>query len=76
MRDDQFRDRALNILHNMAIERKGWRGFLQRWYFHHEPLRNDAANLLREYGQARVLPLYCGYVGCDADDARDREGEE
>ena len=64
MRNDQLLERALNILHNMALERKGWRGFLNRWVFHHEPLRNDAANLLREAGGYRMpMPINSDYVG-------------
>lgn len=41
-------DRALGILHRMATEQTGWRGFFRRWYYSDEPLRNDAANLVRE----------------------------
>ena len=40
--------RALAILHCMATERTGWRAFFRRWYYSDEPLRNDAANLVRE----------------------------
>lgn len=43
-------DRALGILHRMGTERTGWRRFFSRWYYADEPLRNDAANLVREAG--------------------------
>ena len=46
--DDQLLMRALGILHRMATEQTGWRKFLSRWYYSDEPLRNDAANLVRE----------------------------
>lgn len=47
MRDSVLLDRALGILHRMATEQTGWRGFFRRWYYSDEPLRNDAANLVR-----------------------------
>lgn len=51
MTDEQFKERATRILHNMALERVGyWRQLWQRWHISDEPLRNDAANLLREAG--------------------------
>lgn len=43
--------RAINILNNMRLEnrKKYWADFLfGRWLINHEPLRNDAHNLLRE----------------------------
>lgn len=42
--------RALGILHRMATERIGWRAIFRRWYYSDEPLRNDAANLVRDAG--------------------------
>lgn len=42
--------RALAILHMMGTERYGWRSLFGRWAFSDEPLRNDAANLVREAG--------------------------
>lgn len=40
--------RARTILNNMAWEREyGWERMVKgRWPIHHEPLRNDAQNLL------------------------------
>ena len=38
---------ALRVLQNMATENTGWRSFFRRWYFSDEPLRNDAANIVR-----------------------------
>ena len=37
MDDRQFTERAERILVNMALERRGWRGFFRRWHIHHEP---------------------------------------
>jgi hypothetical protein len=56
-------DRALGILHRMATERTGWRRFFARWYFSDEPLRNDAANLVREAGFGMMMPLDSRLVG-------------
>lgn len=66
MTDKQFADRAVVILHNMALERKGWRSFLRRWHISDEPLRNDAANLLRERGVALMTPIGFHWVGDEA----------
>jgi hypothetical protein len=63
MTDKQFRERALHILHNMALERTGWRGFFRRWHISDEPLRHDAANLIREVGYAKRVPNDCRLVG-------------
>lgn len=63
MNDKKFIDRAALILHNMTLERRGWRGFFRRWYISDEPLRNDAANLLREAGFEMQTPLNCRRVG-------------
>lgn len=71
MPDRQFADRATVILHNMALERKGWRSLLRRWHISDEPLRNDAANLLRERGVSLVMPTGFHRVG---DDAAQKEG--
>jgi hypothetical protein len=46
--DTQLLHRALGILHRMATENTGWRSIFRRWYYSDEPLRNDAANLVRE----------------------------
>ena len=65
MDDRQFRDRAVTILANMAREREvWWRRMLQgRWPVHHEPLRNDAANLLRASGDNYFVPTGQRHVG-------------
>lgn len=63
MDDRQFAERAMLILHNMALENMGWRSFFRRWVNHHEPLRNDAANLLREKGFLPILEMNTQYVG-------------
>jgi hypothetical protein len=55
--------RALSILHNMAVERSGWRPVLSRWWISDEPLRNDAANLIREIGYSKAIPMGCRLVG-------------
>lgn len=44
----RIEERALAILHRMATENTGWWNFFRRWYYSDEPLRNDAANLVRE----------------------------
>ena len=41
-------DRALGILHRMATEKDKYLFSMNRWYYPDEPLRNDAANLIRE----------------------------
>lgn len=63
MDDRQFTERATQILHNMALENKGWRAFTRRWVIHHEPLRNDAANLLRDRGFNALMKDGTQYVG-------------
>jgi hypothetical protein len=60
-------DRALRILHHMATEcsNDGWwhRLFCRRWYYSDEPLRNDAANLVREVGFGMAMPDGTRLVG-------------
>lgn len=63
MTDQEFSERAMAILHNMALERKGWRGFFRRWHISDEPLRNDAASLLRERGCSFLMPKDTRWVG-------------
>ena len=58
-------NRALGILHRMATEQTGWRGFFRRWYYSDEPLRNDAANLVREAQFGMMMPLGTQLVGDD-----------
>lgn len=57
MDDRQFRERAVTILANMARERASWWSQILRgrWPVHHEPLRRDAANLLRASGDNYFL---------------------
>lgn len=56
-------ERALCILHRMATERTGWRSFFGRWYYSDEPLRNDAANLVRDARFGMCHPLDTRLVG-------------
>lgn len=64
MTDEQFARRAATILHNMSLERRWWFfPFRRRWHISDEPLRNDAANLLREYGFEARTPDDCWRVG-------------
>lgn len=59
-------DRALYILQEMATERTGWRALIfGRWYYSHEPLRNDAANLLRDEGSRFIMPVHTQIVGAE-----------
>ena len=55
---------ALIILHNMALEndKKGILG-VKRWHIDDEPLRNDAARLLRKCGYQSLMPVGTHYVG-------------
>lgn len=64
-RDSVLLDRSLAILHRMATEHTGWRRWLWRWYYSDEPLRNDAANLVREAGFGMPMPVYTQLVGDD-----------
>ncbi|WP_049732821.1 hypothetical protein [Rhizobium ecuadorense] len=63
--DEHQLERALHILHNMALERTGPVSFFNRWYISDEPLRNDAANLLREIGYHAARPTGTRLVGDD-----------
>ena len=65
----QQQARALCILHNMAVERTGWRSFFRRWWISDEPLRNDAANLIREVGYQQMMPIGTRLVG-DPEESR------
>jgi hypothetical protein len=49
-KDEALFKRSLAVLHRMATEQTGWRAFFRRWYYSDEPLRNDAANIVREAG--------------------------
>jgi hypothetical protein len=64
----QMSDRALlmeclYVLHSFALERTGWRGFFRRWYYSDEPLRHDAANLIRRAGFMAKQPESTRLVG-------------
>ena len=61
--DGMLLDRALAILHRMGTEQTGWRAFFRRWYYSDEPLRNDAANLVREAGFGMPRPINTRLVG-------------
>ena len=64
MRDDDFRERAEIILHNLSLERIGaWRRFWRRWEISDEPLRWDAAHLLREAGVHIKSPMNTRRLG-------------
>lgn len=62
-KDGALLDRALGILHRMATEHTGWKSILRRWYYSDEPLRNDAANLVREAGFQMKQPDGTRLVG-------------
>lgn len=62
-RDEALFNRALGILHRMATENVGWRSVWSRWYYADEPLRNDAANLVREAGFGMMQPINTRLVG-------------
>lgn len=61
--DDQILLDALGILHRFALEQTGWRGWLRRWYYSDEPLRHDAANLVRRAGYLGMRPEHTELVG-------------
>lgn len=65
--DTVLLERALGILHRMATERTGWRRFFARWYYSDEPLRNDAANLVREARFDMPRPIGTRLVGDTAE---------
>jgi hypothetical protein len=54
---------ALGILHRMATENTGWRSIIRRWYYSDEPLRNDAANLVRAAEFDMKRPEHTRLVG-------------
>lgn len=63
MNDHILLERALSILHRMATERTGWRRFFARWYYSDEPLRNDAANLVKDARFGMNMPLDSKLLG-------------
>lgn len=62
-RDQDQLTRALGILFRLGLERTGWRRFFSRWYYSDEPLRNDAVNLVREYGFQELRPKNTRLIG-------------
>ena len=62
-RDEVLLDEALGILHRFALEQTGWRGWLRRWYYSDEPLRHDAANLVRRAECQIMRPEHTRLVG-------------
>ena len=63
--EDHHVERAIGILQNMALENTGWKAFFRRWFISDEPLRHDAANLLREMGVITRKPIGTQIVGDD-----------
>lgn len=64
-----FESDAATILHNLALERTGWRRYVfGRWYIAAEPLRNDAGRLLRQYKFHTIQPLGTRVCGDDGED--------
>lgn len=61
--DTKYHDRIIDILHNMSLENKGFKKFFRRFYIHHEPLRNDAYNLLKEMKTLKFRPITTKYIG-------------
>ena len=61
--DAELLDRTLALLHRFATENTGWRAWFVRWYYSDEPLRNDAANLVRLAGFGMPMPLKTRLVG-------------
>ena len=61
--DDLILLEALGILHRFALEQTGWRGWLKRWYYPDEPLRHDAANLVRRAQFETARPEHTRLVG-------------
>lgn len=63
--DPEFHDRCLALLHRFATENTGWKAWFVRWYYSDEPLRNDAANLVKIAGFGMPMPLGTRLVGDD-----------
>ena len=55
--DRELLERALAILHRMQVENTGWRSWFKRWYYSDEPLRNDAAALIRKSQFQMLQPI-------------------
>lgn len=54
---------ALGILHRFGLEQTGWRAIFRRWYYSDEPLRHDAANLVRRAEYEAMRPERTRLVG-------------
>lgn len=61
--DDGVLFEALGLLHRFATENVGWRSIGRRWYYNDEPLRHDAANLVRRAQYQAPMPEHCQLVG-------------
>jgi hypothetical protein len=61
--DQVLLDDALGILNRFATENVGWRSIFRRWYYSDEPLRNDAANLVRRAEFQAMMPEHTRLVG-------------
>lgn len=61
--DPKLLERALGILHRLATEQTGWRAIFRRWYYSDEPLRNDAAKLVRDARFGMLMPINTRIVG-------------
>lgn len=65
---------ALDILFRMATERRRpwWAFWRPRFRFHHEPLRNAAANFIRQIGYQQMMHVDDMLVG-DMTDSNERD---
>lgn len=63
--DQALLERALGLLHRFATENTGWKAWFVRWYYSDEPLRNDAANLVRLARFGMPMPIGTRLVGDD-----------
>ena len=61
--EDRLYWEALGILHRLATENTGWRSIFRRWYYSDEPLRHDAANLIRQARYEIPRPEHTRLVG-------------
>lgn len=61
--DSHLMMEALGILHRFATENTGWRSVFRRWYYSDEPLRHDAANLVRRAGFQAKRPEHTRLIG-------------
>ena len=62
-KDDPLLMECLGLLHHFALEQTGWRGVFRRWYYSDEPLRHDAANLVRRAEYMAKRPECTRLVG-------------